>query len=118
MLQYKIIISPMEIWQGILLICGGIITIGGAITVVKSWLIKIKKPQTEVKEKINGIEETLEEHQQFFKNDKKEIAEIKKGQQILYKSHLALISHALDGNDVKQLREVKDELHDFLIARK
>lgn len=113
----EIILTPMEIWQSILLICGGIITIGGAVAVVKRWICRIKRPSAEIKTEVNNVEATLEQHTEYFKNDKIAIDGLKRGQRILYKSHLALISHAIDGNNTEQLKEVKEDLQEFLIQR-
>lgn len=111
----EIIIIPMEVWQGILLVCGGIITIGGAVAVIQKLLKSAKKPQANIKKDIGCIKKTLLDHDRFFKNDKESIEDITKGQEIMFKSHLALISHAIDGNDINQLKKVKSELQTFLI---
>lgn len=113
----EIVVTPMEIWQSILLICGGIITIGGAVAVVKRWIGRIKRPSVEIKTEVNNVEAMLEQHTQYFKNDKVAIDELKRGQSIMYRSHLALISHAIDGNNTEQLKEVKEDLQEFLIQR-
>lgn len=113
----EIVVTPIEIWQSILLICGGIITIGGAIAVVKRWICRIKRPSAEIKTEVDNVAAMLEQHAQYFKNDKIAIAELKRGQNIMYKSHLALISHAIDGNNTEQLKEVKKDLQEFLLQR-
>ena len=114
----EFVITPMQIWQAILIICGGIITIGGALAIVNKWIKRVKKPSTDIKNDIEEIKKTIDNHEDYFKNDKEDIEEIKKGQQIMFKSHLALISHALDGNDIEQLKSVKGELQSFLIVKK
>lgn len=110
-------VTPKEIINIILLICGGIISIGGALTVVKKWINGIKKPNKIVKQEVEHIEETLNSHENYFKRDKEAIDELKEGQRIIYKSQLALISHAIDGNNTKQLKEAETELQNYLITK-
>lgn len=117
-MTHEFVITPMQIWQLILLLCGAIISIGGAIKIVKGWLHDAKKPTSSMKESITQIEEKMEDYDTFFKNDKLAIDELRAGQQIMYKSHLALIGHAIDGNNTEQLQAVKGELQQFLINRK
>lgn len=114
-MAHEFVITPLQLWEIMLLICGAIITIGGAIKVVKGWLTDANKPKKEIKTEIESIEGTLENHSKFFENDKKAIYELKRGQHIMYKSQLALISHAIDGNNTKELKEVKSELINELL---
>lgn len=110
-------VTPNEIINILLLICGGIISIGGALTIVKKWINGIKKPNKLVKQEVEHIEETLNNHEDYFKKDRESIEELKEGQQLIYKSQLALIRHAIDGNNTKQLKEAEVELQTYLITK-
>ena len=114
-MTHEFVVTPMQLWEILLLFCGAIITIGGALKIVKGWLTDAKKPKKEIKENIEKIEGTLATHSRYFENDKKAIEELKRGQHIMYKSQLALISHAIDGNNTKELKEVKSDLLNELL---
>ena len=59
----------------------------------------------------------VERFEQLFDNDNKRLVELEKGNRIMQQSMLALLSHALNGNDVDSLKKAKDNLQNYLIDK-
>ena len=101
----------------ILGICGGIITISGAATVLFKTAQKIKEPEQRQNERIEALEKQMEKYSKFFDNDNKRLLELEKGNTVTQQALLALLSHALNGNDVDGLKKAKGDLESYLISR-
>ena len=106
------------LWNGIQVFATGIIAIGGAGAIFVGLYRWFKKPD------INR-DEKLKEHEEKLSNDYQTINELKKKQEqtdeameILMKSMLAMMSHAIDGNHREELKTARDEMHEFLIKRR
>ena len=50
-------------------------------------------------------------------NDNKRLQEIEKGNRITQQSILALMRHAIDGNNLDQLREAESQMQEYLIQK-
>lgn len=109
--------TPASLIAGFLAICAGISCIAGAV----GWVIKViraaRAPSKSLEARIIAIEKTIEEYADFFANDKRRLGVIEDGSRVTQRAILALLSHAIDGNDVDALKEAKTELQDYLIAR-
>jgi hypothetical protein len=55
---------------------------------------------------------------EFFANDKARIDNINKGNAVMQKALLALLSNAIDGNNVNEMKDARTELQEYLIERK
>lgn len=89
-----------------LYICGALATIWGAYKVIK----EAKKPSDELKE-------VVRKHEEAIKKDENEIAEIKEGNKVICKSIMTMINHELSGNDITNMRNMRDELQNYLIDK-
>jgi hypothetical protein len=85
----------------------------------------LKEPTTALEERVKIIEDklNLEYTQRFlaydahFKQDLKRIEAIEEGNKITQQALLALINHAIDGNDVEEIRNASRDLTNYLIRR-
>lgn len=99
----------------LLIIASVIITIGGAIAVIKKW-IKESKPSKH--------EEVLKKHDEEISKLKEKVAVLestKRNQdkfvEAICSSMLALLDHNINGNSIDKLKEAKEEMQEFLIHR-
>ena len=109
--------TPYEVMQMILWVCGAIVTISASITVVVKVWQKSKEPETLQNERITALEKKVERFEQLFDNDNKRLVELEKGNRVMQQAMLALLSHALNGNDVDSLKKAKDNLQNYLISK-
>lgn len=121
-------LTPHDIINIVLAVCGAIITISGAVMVIIGLINKAKAPNKRQDERITLLEadvrkinERLEEGNKRFDADAKRFTELetamKATNKVIIESLQALTSHAIDGNNVQELKEAKKSLDDYLINR-
>lgn len=87
-------------------ICGAAVTIWGLVKIIK----EIKKPSDDMKETVDHYGECLH-------NDKIRIDSMEQEQRLICRSLLAMINHELTGNSVDKLKEMRDDLQNYLINK-
>jgi len=127
-MKNPITITPQEIINTILALCGAIITISAAMTVIIKAVEKLRQPNKKQDERLDKVEQDIKsirerlrdgDHQFFL--DTERMGKIETSQKeiniIIIESLQALTKHAIDGNDVESLRESKKRLDDFLTEK-
>ena len=115
-------------WAVVLSITGGIVTIAAAVTVIIKIVKAAKRPNEIQNEEIKAIhkrqdrfEERLDnmerDYGEFFRKDKERLDDIEKGNRVIQRAILALLSHGIDGNDIDAMRTAKKELEEYLITK-
>lgn len=92
---------------------GVLMALDKTIDVVLKYKNRAEAPEA----RLRSVENEIEKIKGFLDNDKQRLDEHDRGSRILQKSMLALLSHAIDGNNVEPLREAKTELERFLIEK-
>ena len=105
-------------------IAGAIITISSAIGIIFNLVSKLKEPERKQDERIKALEDRadkfdgiIEKFQGYFTNDDKRLRAIDEGNKITQTALLALLKHALNGNDTEALKEAEKNLEDYLINK-
>lgn len=117
-----------QAWAVVLSITGGIVTIAAAVTVIIKIVKAAKRPNEIQNEEIKAIhkrqdrfEERLDnmerDYGEFFRKDKERLDDIEKGNWVIQRAILALLSHGIDGNDIDAMRTAKKELEEYLITK-
>lgn len=101
----------------ILVLCGAYNTIMSAI----------KNAREEKKMKnspISEINDRLDQHQKFLADDKVRIERLEKDSKtnqdenrLMMRMLLALTRHAIDGNNINDLKSMRDEVNDYLVSK-
>ena len=101
--------------------CAGIATLVGIIIKI---VMRMKRPEIEQNERIKALEDEVkglkEQNKlftQYFINDDRRFKGIEKSERITQGAILALLKHALNGNNTKQLEDTTAELEAYLIAK-
>ena len=121
-------ITPNELISIILAMCGGIITVSGAVTVLINWVNKAKRPNQIQNERLDKLEadmklinERLVRGNVRFDKDSERIDRIEKemstANRVILESLQALTAHAIDGNNTGSLQESKKRLDNYLINK-
>lgn len=71
---------------------------------------EIRKPNDNLKAKV-------EKHDKFLDNDNKRLKEIENSDQMILRSLLVIINHEITGNGITTMKEIRDELQEFLIKK-
>ena len=114
-----------EWWQITLVFLGAIITILTVWEKIESRTKKTKEPEEDLKQRVSNLEKQSEfeykaifaEYEMRFKRDLERITEIEKSNRLTQKAILALLSHAIDGNNIEQMKDVEKELNVYIFNR-
>ena len=121
-------IAPAELLSIVLAVCGAIITVSGAIAVIVNFVHKAKEPNKIQNERIDKLEEDVEtindrldRGDRHFLSDAERMSslehEVKTTNKVIIESLQALTSHAIDGNNVEQLKQSEKTLNNYLINK-
>lgn len=106
-----------EVYSMVMAICGAIITVSAAIAVIFKAYQVLKKPEKTQDERITTLENEVGELKKYLDNDNKRLKTLEEGNRVTQQAILALLSHALNGNDIESLKEAKDKLQNYLISK-
>lgn len=101
----------------VLIICGAIVTIGGATVYIIKIIQKIKQPEETQNQKITNLENRVTVLERYFKSDNDRIKVMEEGMKVTQQALLAIMSHEINGNDIDKLKQAKDDLEEYLIKR-
>lgn len=118
------VLTLQEFWTILMGCCSALITIAAAVTIVINAVKKMKEPENaqnqkiqEIEEKMKVFEDRLKKHEEYFNNDNKRLLAIEEGNRVTQKAILALMSHAINGNDIDKLKEAENSLREYLINK-
>ena len=117
-------LSLQEFWTILMGCCSALITISAAVAVIVSAIKKLREPENvqnrkleDISKKIDAIEARLKIHEEYFNNDNRRISAIEEGNRVTQKALLALMSHAINGNDIDELKKAQASLKEYLINK-
>lgn len=123
--------------QLFLVICGGIITLGGAWKVFQDW----QKPNKDLKAMVQrhdellkqdndriknieklvivqeGLNKKIDEHTRILSNHDDRLDEDKERSNLLLKANIAILNGLLSESDKDKLVETRNEIQDFLVDK-
>lgn len=81
----------------------------------------LKEPTRVLETRIAAMETLINQkfisYDSHFDSDLIRLEKLEEGNKVTQKALLALISHALDGNDIDSLRKARTDLNDYLIDK-
>lgn len=109
--------DAIPFWTVILAICGGIITIIGAVEKIVNAGKVINEPNVEQNKRLDALEARCDKYDEFFATDKHRMDTFEQSISIMMQAEFALLSHAINGNDIDKLREVHSSMMEYLTKR-
>ena len=101
----------------ILWICSGIAVVATAVVWIVRGVQAVRAPQKQLDKRVTALETTVEAYKAYFSADKSRLDELEAGNRVTQQAILALLSHAIDGNDIQSLQEAKAALHAYLLSK-
>lgn len=101
----------------VLTICGAIITLSTCVGVLGSWVKKAQEPNAKQNERLDRIEQRLDEHDKYFIKDRERFDDIERMMKLLIKSNRALLRHGIDGNTINELKLAEEDISNYLIEK-
>lgn len=123
-----IMLTPHDLWNIILAVCGGIVAISAAFAVVLKIIDHFKTPdklqdkRIEALEKeVSTIKDRLDKGDKHFKEQDDWMrnfeGSMKKREKLMIESLQVLIEHSIDQNNVNGLKEQKHKIDAYLLER-
>ncbi len=92
--------------EQILWLCGFIVAIWGVVKII----IELRKPSTDLKKEVAH-------HTQMLDEDNTRLKAVEDSNKMILQCLLVIINHDLTGNGIDRMKEVRDELQEFIINK-
>lgn len=109
--------TPEQIWAGIAFIFSAIILTANAFEKIAGAVKAAKAPNVQQNDRLDRLEEWQKEVDKKLSQDVDRFDAIEAGNRVTQRAILALLDHGIDGNNVKQMQDAKEELQNHLINR-
>lgn len=110
-------VTPIALWAMILGGASALVLIANAVEkIVKAWKAA-KAPNDRQDKRLDDLEKRMDGVEHKLTNDNTRLERIEEGNRVVQRGVLALLGHGLDGNNVKQMQDAKDDLQNHLINR-
>ena len=127
--------TPSELVGFITAIGGAIVTIGAVVALIVKLFNRVKAPEEKQNKRLDALEknyellseelkeqkkeraETVAQFMQYFTNDDNRFKSIERSNKVTQNALLALLKHALNGNDIDALKDAEKSLEAYLIEK-
>ena len=109
--------NVIPFWAVVLAICGGIVTIIGAVEKIVNAGKFVNAPNVEQDRRLDALEARCDKYDRFFDSDKQRLTDLEQSLSVLMQSQFALMSHAINGNDVDKLKKAQNDMLEYLTKR-
>lgn len=110
-------ITSEVIWSSVLAAASAFVLLSNAVEKVVKAYKTAKAPNVKQDERLADLEKWKENVERRLSNDNDRLREIEKGDRATQRALLALLDHGIDGNNIKQMQDAKEELQNHLINR-
>jgi uncharacterized Ntn-hydrolase superfamily protein len=94
-----------------------IITVGAVVTLFLTVGKAAQKPNQTQDQRLDEHDKRLRDIEERLDIGNKHFAQVDEGERVTQKALLALMSHAINGNDVDKLKDAKDSLEAYLLDK-
>ena len=101
----------------VLWICGAICTLAAATTVIINAFRRAREPELLQDQRIDALEKQVAKFGEYLDRDNRRLNSLDEGNRVTQQALLALMSHAINGNDIDKLTRAKDDLESYLINK-
>ena len=107
----------MDTINQFMVVCGWIVTVGGAIGVLYTAYKHYTKPTDDLKQRITTIETDIKDIKQKLNSDYNAISRQQDDVNLVMKSMLNLIENKITGNNIEGLKKTREELLNAVTTR-
>ena len=97
--------------------CALVSAVAGVVKIIVALIAKAKAPNEIQDKRITTLEEEMRDVHKRLEEGDTHFSVADEGNRITQEALLALMSHAINGNDVDKLREAKSKLEAYLIKK-
>lgn len=110
-------VTPAQVWTAVLAVASAIVLLSNAAKAIASAWQAAKAPNAKQDARLTDLENWRKGVDFKLDNDKKRLDIIDEGNRATQRALLALLDHGIDGNNIKQMEDAKEELRNHLINR-
>ena len=110
-------LTPNDLIAMFLWLCGTIVAVSAAVTVIVKLVQKAKQPNLNQNQRLDELEKKIKNFELLFDKDNKRLNELEEGNRVTQQALLALLSHSINGNDTDKLTKARDDLQNYLIQK-
>ena len=104
-----------DIWAIVLAGASAIVLLSNAFEKIAKAVKVAKAPETEQNEKIADLDERLTKVELEISKDEKQLKDVKECNHVITKGVLALLDHGINGNNIGQMKEARNDVEAYLI---
>ena len=113
----EIVFTPAQLWSILIGFATGLGSLATATAIFgKAWA-KFRQPDKRQDSRIKALEVQMETFREYLGKDKTRLDELDNGNRVTQQALLALLGHAINGNNTDQLRAAKENLQNYLINK-
>lgn len=109
--------KAQALWLLILSAASAVVLLSNACEKIIKAYKTARSPNEKQDERLEELEKWREKVERRLTNDNDRLRDIEKGDRATQRALLALLDHGIDGNNIKQMQDAKEELQNHLINR-
>ena len=104
-----------EMWPVILAVASAIVLLSNAAEKVIKAVKAAKAPEHQQNKEIKDIKARLEKIERDIAKDEKQLNDTRECNHVITKGVLALLDHGINGNNIDQMKEARQDVNQYLI---
>ena len=110
-------LTPETVWTVVLATASAVVLLSNAVEKIVKAVKAAKAPNAHQDERLDALEDWRKEVDRKLNRDNDRLEDIDNGNRVTQRALLALLDHGIDGNNIKQMQDAKEELQNHLINR-
>ncbi len=104
-------------WELLLAAASALVLLSSAIDRIAQAVRTAKAPNAAQDIRLDALEEWKKTVDNKLSKDNDRLTDIEESDRVIQRALLALLAHGIDGNNLKQMQDAKDDLQNHLINR-
>ncbi len=104
-----------EMWPTVLAAASAIVLLSNAVEKIVKAVKAAKAPEQRQNDEIEGIKERLDKIEREILLDEKQLKDARECNHVITKGVLALLDHGINGNNIDQMKEARQDVEKYLI---
>lgn len=115
--DFAITFTPGQLLGAVLAVCGVIVTLSSAVTVIVSGIDRAKAPEKLQNDRLDLLENEVKRLDSLINKEDDRMVTLEEGNRVTQKAILALLAHGIDGNDIAAMKDAKRDMEEYLIGK-
>lgn len=104
-----------EVWPVILAVASAIVLLSNAAEKIVKAFRAAKAPEQKQNKEIEEIKTRLDKVEREMLKDEKQLKDARECNHVITKGVLALLDHGINGNNIDQMKEARQDVNQYLI---